>query len=106
MLTSPPSVFSLSAAHSTALHTTSIWENTIGLQQDQAGTNSAIEASIYAPGGGGRGRDARRQRAQELIESSELAVPQASVRPDRRKAHPPAAAAAAATHANSVTCQL
>lgn len=58
--------------HSTALHTTSIWSNTIGLQQDQAGTNSAIEASIYAPGGGGRGRDAKRQRAQELIEASEL----------------------------------
>lgn len=62
----------LSPFHSTALHTTSIWENTIGLQQDQAGTNSAIEASIYAPGGAGRGRDARRQRAQELIESSKL----------------------------------
>lgn len=55
---------------STALHTTSIWSNTIGLQQDQAGTNSAIEASIYAPGGGGRGRQAKQQRAQELIEAS------------------------------------
>lgn len=55
---------------STALQTTSIWSNTIGLQQDQAGTNSAVEASIYAPGGGGRGREAKRQRAQELIEAS------------------------------------
>lgn len=56
---------------STALHTTSIWSNTIGLQQEQAGTNQAIEAQIYAPGGGGGGgRAAKRQRAQELIEAS------------------------------------
>lgn len=59
---------------STALHTTSIWSNTIGLQQDQAGTNSAIEASIYAPGGGGRNREAKRQRAQELIEASKCST--------------------------------
>eukprot|EP00878_Enallax_costatus_P002465 GHUV01002645.1.p1 GENE.GHUV01002645.1~~GHUV01002645.1.p1 ORF type:complete len:226 (+),score=71.89 GHUV01002645.1:1096-1773(+) len=56
---------------STALHTTSIWSNTIGLQQEQAGTNQAIEAQIYAPGGGGSGgRAAKRQRAQELIEAT------------------------------------
>jgi len=56
---------------STALHTTSIWSNTIGLQQEQAGTNAAIEAQIYAPGGGGGGgRHAKRQRAQELIQAA------------------------------------
>ncbi|WIA19904.1 hypothetical protein OEZ85_005798 [Tetradesmus obliquus] len=55
---------------STALQTTSIWANTIGLQEEQKGSNQAIEASIYAPGGGGRGREAKRQRAQELIEAS------------------------------------
>eukprot|EP00775_Hariotina_reticulata_P007225 gene7225-7438_t len=56
---------------STALHTTSIWSNTIGLQQEQAGTNSVIESQIYAPGGGGGGgRAAKRQRAQELIEAT------------------------------------
>jgi hypothetical protein len=57
---------------STALQTSSIWANTIGLQEEQKGTNQAIEASIYAPGGGGRGREAKRQRAQELIEASEF----------------------------------
>lgn len=65
-------VYSSLDACSTALHTTSIWSNTIGLQQEQAGTNQAIEAQIYAPGGGGGGgRAAKRQRAQELIEASE-----------------------------------
>jgi hypothetical protein len=54
--------------HSTALHTSSIWANTIGIESEQAGTNAAIEASIYAPGGGGRGRAHKQQRAQELIE--------------------------------------
>lgn len=61
----------LSSYCSTALQTSSIWANTIGLQEEQKGTNQAIEASIYAPGGGGRGREAKRQRAQELIEASE-----------------------------------
>eukprot|EP00877_Chromochloris_zofingiensis_P014118 jgi/Chrzof1/8960/Cz03g31020.t1 len=56
---------------SAALHTTSIWSNTIGLEQEQTGTNAAIEAAIYAPGGGGGGgRTARRQRAQELIQAA------------------------------------
>jgi hypothetical protein len=64
---------------STALHTTSIWSNTIGLQQEQAGTNSVIEAQIYAPGGGGGGgRAAKRQRAQELIEASACQVGRAA----------------------------
>jgi hypothetical protein len=61
---------------STALQTSSIWANTIGLQEEQKGTNQAIEASIYAPGGGGRGREAKRQRAQELIEASEQGMQQ------------------------------
>jgi hypothetical protein len=56
--------------HSNALKTTDIWSNTIGIDSE-GGTNAVIEASIYAPGGGGRGRAAKQQRAQELIASCE-----------------------------------
>jgi hypothetical protein len=48
-----------------------MWNTTIGVEQD-AGANSAIEASLRAPtrgGGAGGGREARRQAAQDLIEA-------------------------------------
>lgn len=58
---------------SVALQGNNMWTNTIGIEQDpQAGSNSAIEASLRAPshGGGAAGRVARRERAQELIKAS------------------------------------
>ncbi len=59
-------------ARSTALRGNDMWENTIGVEFDQAGSNAAIEASIYAPThGGGGGRSQRRELAQQLIKTSE-----------------------------------
>ncbi len=57
--------------HSTALKANDMWTNTIGQIQDpQAGSNSVIEASIYAPGRGGGGNKVQRQeKAQQLIAS-------------------------------------
>mmetsp|Transcript_971 Transcript_971/g.1527 ORF Transcript_971/g.1527 Transcript_971/m.1527 type:complete len:221 (-) Transcript_971:559-1221(-) len=56
---------------STSLRANDMWTNTIGLEQDpQAGSNSAIEAAIYAPTVGGASRVARRELAQQLIKSS------------------------------------
>ncbi|KAJ9520784.1 hypothetical protein QJQ45_013963 [Haematococcus lacustris] len=58
---------------STSLRANDMWTNTIGLEQDpQAGSNSVIEAQIYAPthGGGGK-RTERRELAQQLIQASE-----------------------------------
>jgi hypothetical protein len=47
-----------------------MWTNTIGQIQDpQAGSNSVIEASIYAPTRGGGNRAARQEKAQQLIAS-------------------------------------
>ncbi|GFH22941.1 uncharacterized protein HaLaN_20480 [Haematococcus lacustris] len=56
----------------TSLRANDMWTNTIGLEQDpQAGSNSVIEAQIYAPthGGGGK-RTERRELAQQLIQAS------------------------------------
>ncbi|GAX80609.1 hypothetical protein CEUSTIGMA_g8044.t1 [Chlamydomonas eustigma] len=56
---------------STALKANDMWTNTIGQIQDpQAGSNSVIEASIYAPTRGGGNRAARQEKAQQLIASS------------------------------------
>lgn len=55
---------------STALKANDMWTNTIGQTQDpQSGTNSAIEASIYAPTRGGGNRAQRQEKAQQLIAS-------------------------------------
>ena len=50
-----------------------MWTNTIGQTADpQAGSNSAIEASIYAPGGrGGGNRAARQEKALQLVSACE-----------------------------------
>jgi hypothetical protein len=57
---------------STALKGNDMWSNTIGIEQDpQAGTNSAIEASIYAPTRGGGNRAQRQAKAAEMVESGE-----------------------------------
>lgn len=45
-----------------------MWNSTIGIDQDpQAGTNSAIEASIYAPQRGGGMRAMEKQSAAAQI---------------------------------------
>ena len=59
---------------STALKANDMWTNTIGMEQDpQAGSNSVIEASIYAPQRGGGQRAARQQTAQQMAQTG--AVP-------------------------------
>jgi len=56
---------------STALRANDMWTNTIGQTQDpQAGSNSAIEAQIYAPTHGGSKRTERREMAQQLIQAA------------------------------------
>ncbi len=51
---------------STTLQGNSMWTNTIGSVDPQAGSNSVIEASLNAPQFGG-GRAARRAAAQEIV---------------------------------------
>ncbi|CAL8462393.1 g1926 [Coccomyxa elongata] len=51
---------------STTLQGNSMWTNTIGSVDPQAGSNSVIEASLNAPQYGG-GRAARRAAAQEAV---------------------------------------
>ncbi|KAK9906706.1 hypothetical protein WJX75_006493 [Coccomyxa subellipsoidea] len=51
---------------STTLQGNSMWTNTIGSVDPQAGSNSVIEASLNAPQFGG-GRAARRAAAQEAV---------------------------------------
>jgi hypothetical protein len=49
-----------------------MWTNTIGMEQDpQAGSNAAIEASIYAPSHGTSTRTQRRELAQQVIQACE-----------------------------------
>lgn len=56
---------------SVALQSNSIWTSTIGLENEHKGANSAVEASLRAPThGGGGGRAARRQAAQDLIQAA------------------------------------
>lgn len=58
-----------------------MWTNTIGQEMDpQAGSNSAIEAQIYAPGGGGgSNRAQRRELAQQLIQAGGATITWRSV---------------------------
>ncbi len=46
-----------------------MWQNTIGIESEQKGTNAAIEATLHAPSFGGAHKAARIERAQQLIES-------------------------------------
>lgn len=56
---------------STALKANDMWTNTIGMEQDpQAGSNAAVEASIYAPTRGGGNRIARQEKALEMAQSA------------------------------------
>lgn len=54
---------------STALQGNSMWENVIGITEQQAGTNTGVEALINAPtiGGGRKATQARRQAAAEAV---------------------------------------
>lgn len=54
---------------STALQGNSMWENVIGITNEQAGTNTGVEALINAPtiGGGRKATQARRQAAAEAV---------------------------------------
>ena len=55
---------------SNALKANDMWTNTIGLDQDpQAGSNAAVEASIYAPSVGGSKRKERQDLAQQLVQA-------------------------------------
>jgi hypothetical protein len=49
-----------------------MWENVIGIVNEQAGTNTGVEALIHAPthGGGRKAKDARRAAAHEAILAS------------------------------------
>lgn len=54
---------------STALQGNAMWENVIGISNEQAGTNQGVEALINAPtiGGGRKAAQARRQAAAEAV---------------------------------------
>eukprot|EP00798_Chlamydomonas_sp_ICE-L_P003138 gene3138-13151_t len=54
---------------SDALKSNDMWEKTIGSVEER-GTNEAIEAAIRAPTRGGVDKEARRERAQALIDAS------------------------------------
>lgn len=45
-----------------------MWNNVIGIENEQKGTNSAIEAALHAPSYGGGHKAQRMERAQALIE--------------------------------------
>eukprot|EP00198_Chlamydomonas_reinhardtii_P005722 XP_001695058.1 predicted protein [Chlamydomonas reinhardtii] len=55
---------------STALQGNSMWNNVIGIENEQKGTNSAIEAALHAPSYGGGHKAQRMERAQALIEQA------------------------------------
>lgn len=54
---------------STALQGNAMWENVIGMTNEQAGSNAGVEALINAPtiGGGRKATQARRQAAAEAV---------------------------------------
>lgn len=56
---------------SVALQGNSMWTKVIGVDQDrQRGSNAAVEASLEAPSYEDRGRRARQEAAQALIEEA------------------------------------
>uniref|UniRef100_A0A7S3VN04 CCHC-type domain-containing protein n=2 Tax=Dunaliella tertiolecta TaxID=3047 RepID=A0A7S3VN04_DUNTE len=56
---------------STSLKANDMWSKTIGQEANpQAGSNAAVEASIYAPTHGGSKRAERQENAQKLIEKA------------------------------------
>lgn len=65
----PPLAALAALACSTALQGNSMWENVIGMTNEQAGSNAGVEALINAPtiGGGRKATQARRQAAAEAV---------------------------------------